>query len=468
MLNKSIPFRLAPFAAALFASGVASAATNIVSSCSDDLSFGGTLRNTIASSKPGDTVDVSHLDPVTCSVITLMTGSTPNGPIVVNQASPGIKIHGPGADKLAISAENTNRVFTHTGAGQLVIDGLTIEKGSINGPYATTPPKGGCIASYSSLYLTNSTVSHCAVYSSGGNVAQGGGIFGVNVELHHSTVTANSAGPYLNGPYAGTAAAVGGGIYVGRGALTLDRSTVSYNSANAPTKAFGSGAGVYAKNANLSVAYSSLLDNGGVNTFSALTLSLSANVASIEASTISKNKGPGLKIIGSGSFLLTNSTVSDNEGMGLGMYLSPTSVSNVYNSTIAFNGVYLSGGTVNLWSTIVSNSAGFDLYSSPTVSTTIGGAANLVMKPNIPAYPSNFFSSKADPKLGPLQNNGGPTLTRMPSTGSPAIGAGNNNFGSTYDQRGLLYPRTTGAGKSVDIGAIQYDTIFADGFEGGP
>jgi len=33
------------------------------------------------------------------------------------------------------------------------------------------------------------------------------------------------------------------------------------------------------------------------------------------------------------------------------------------------------------------------------------------------------------------------------------------------DQRGDGYPRTTGANASVDIGAFQFDSIFADGFD---
>jgi len=56
----------------------------------------------------------------------------------------------------------------------------------------------------------------------------------------------------------------------------------------------------------------------------------------------------------------------------------------------------------------------------------------------------------------------------MLSAGSPALGADNNTFGSPSDQRGgALYPRTTGPAKSADIGAVQFNTIFADGFETG-
>jgi len=62
----------------------------------------------------------------------------------------------------------------------------------------------------------------------------------------------------------------------------------------------------------------------------------------------------------------------------------------------------------------------------------------------------NFHNSgdrnNTDPMLGPLQNNGGPTLTMALPSGSPAIDAGNPSGctdGSghllTTDQRG--YPR---------------------------
>jgi len=50
--------------------------------------------------------------------------------------------------------------------------------------------------------------------------------------------------------------------------------------------------------------------------------------------------------------------------------------------------------------------------------------------------------------------------------GSPAIGAGNNNGLYQVEQRGRGYPRTSGAAAKVDIGAVQFDSIFFDDFEG--
>jgi hypothetical protein len=57
-----------------------------------------------------------------------------------------------------------------------------------------------------------------------------------------------------------------------------------------------------------------------------------------------------------------------------------------------------------------------------------------------------------DPKLGPLQDNGGPTPTMALLPGSPAIDAGSNPLGLTSDQRGYS-PRVVGP--AADIGAFE-------------
>ena len=57
-----------------------------------------------------------------------------------------------------------------------------------------------------------------------------------------------------------------------------------------------------------------------------------------------------------------------------------------------------------------------------------------------------------DPKLGPLQDNGGPTPTIALLPGSPAIGAGSDPLNLTSDQRGYS-PRVVGT--AADIGAYE-------------
>ena len=62
-----------------------------------------------------------------------------------------------------------------------------------------------------------------------------------------------------------------------------------------------------------------------------------------------------------------------------------------------------------------------------------------------------------DPKLGPLQDNGGPTLTMALLPGSPAIDAGSNDLippGVLYDQRGPGFQRIVNG--TVDIGAYEF------------
>ncbi|MGZ5537980.1 MAG: choice-of-anchor Q domain-containing protein, partial [Chthoniobacterales bacterium] len=66
-----------------------------------------------------------------------------------------------------------------------------------------------------------------------------------------------------------------------------------------------------------------------------------------------------------------------------------------------------------------------------------------------------------DPLLGPLANNGGPTLTHAFPINSPVLDKG-KNFGLPFDQRGLLrtadspvFANATG-GDGTDIGAVEF------------
>ena len=72
----------------------------------------------------------------------------------------------------------------------------------------------------------------------------------------------------------------------------------------------------------------------------------------------------------------------------------------------------------------------------------------------------------ADPRLGPLQNNGGATDTHALLAGSPAIDAGDPNGCTdatgallTTDQRGA--PRSSGSDPRCDIGAFEFGAIPA-------
>lgn len=79
------------------------------------------------------------------------------------------------------------------------------------------------------------------------------------------------------------------------------------------------------------------------------------------------------------------------------------------------------------------------------------------------------MSLPLDAMLGPLANLGGGIDGHRPLTNSPLInaaspaGLGNPGACLSEDQRGVLRPQ----GGRCDIGAVEDDTLFADGFERG-
>ena len=72
--------------------------------------------------------------------------------------------------------------------------------------------------------------------------------------------------------------------------------------------------------------------------------------------------------------------------------------------------------------------------------------------------------NNTDPKLGPLQNNGGPTPTHALLSGSPAIDQG-YSFGLVTDQRGMPRPvnfagiPNASGGDGSDIGAFEAQIV---------
>jgi hypothetical protein len=72
----------------------------------------------------------------------------------------------------------------------------------------------------------------------------------------------------------------------------------------------------------------------------------------------------------------------------------------------------------------------------------------------------------ADPLLGPLRDNGGPTSTMAPAAGSPVVDQG-AAFGLTTDQRGLPRPSDlatiANAADGSDLGAVELQATVGGG-----
>jgi hypothetical protein len=99
------------------------------------------------------------------------------------------------------------------------------------------------------------------------------------------------------------------------------------------------------------------------------------------------------------------------------------------------------------------------------------GAQNLVIAANA-SPPGNVITVTSDPKLAPLQTTGGGPATHTLLPGSPAISMGNIVMSfpldtNDFDERGPGYLRETAIGGNayVDLGAVQFDSIFTSGFE---
>ena len=426
----------------------------VVQNCDD--SGAGSLRQALLDAGDGDTIDLTQLS---CSTITLTTGS-----ILFTQVS--VTLQGPGSKYLAISGNDEFAPLQHDNTGTLYINGLTVEHGA---KYFTDAQvddaRGGCIFSGGSVYLSDSVVTYCTAKNiSTTHRSLGGAIYAqAGVTVSNSAVTNSSA--IANG-------AAGGGIF-SPGFVDISDSFIAGNYSR------DHGGGVYTF--DLKVKYSIIDDN---TTFGIGGGLYSIGNASITNSTIAGNSaslGGGLVMNALNATLpttLLSSTVSGNvAGKVGGAWVGDYNSVRVANSTIAFNyesnatkygaGLFLYG-PVDVESTIVSNNS----YSGGTPPDDMGGNAtavflganNLVGFSSVPV-PSGTIELESA-RLGPLASNGGSTPTHMLMSVSPAIDAGNDEANVAFDQRGTGYPRTIGAG--TDIGAVELDTndvIFADGFD---
>ena len=197
----------------------------------------------------------------------------------------------------------------------------------------------------------------------------------------------------------------------------------------------------------------------------------------ISGTTGATTHGAGISIgrqgtTGNDTLTLINSTISGNatSGYGGGIYVDNEDATlNIYNSTIAGNtanagggGIdHLSGGIANIRSTIVADNTG---GTSPDLrgGAIVSGGYNLfetVTGASISGTTTNNIIG-VDPQLAVLGNYGGPTQTKPPLPGSPAIDKG-NSFGLTTDQRGRArpidipsIPNATG-GDGADIGSFE-------------
>lgn len=285
----------------------------------------------------------------------------------------------------------------------------------------------------------NTAVTISGVTVSNGYAALGGGVRvnnGGELTLSHSRVSGS------------TAAIGGGGIYT-EGLLTLNHSRLDGNSAGS----LGGGGLLSFSGANpVTVSHSEISDNstttsgGGIANYGTLLLvnsTLSGNSAAGSGGGLVAVEGLGAQLY---NVTISNNTAdADGDGLGDGGGLVGFNIS-VANSLIGGNSD--NSGTGNQYPDCAATltSQGYNLVANVAGCNIVGDISGNLLG--------------VDPQLGPLQNNGGPTLTHALLAASPAIDAGNpggcrdhNGNLLTSDQRGFARPA---AGSLLcDMGAYE-------------
>jgi len=242
------------------------------------------------------------------------------------------------------------------------------------------------------------TLTRVRALRNSSNLSGGGGISasGNTVVIADSTIDGNVA-----------TVGTGGGVYATAPLLTITNSTISNN--RAVGGASGAGGGLF---------YSA----GAGSTISNVTFS--GNVA----------EGVGGGADGGGSLAFRNVTFADNT--------APT-------GSAIFNLV----GPLTLASSIISGSAASHCAGAAVTS----GDFNIDSDGTCGLTGANDRNN-LDPQLGPLADNGGPTLTHLPAASSPAIDGGDPTGCPATDQRGQ--PRPTdgnGDGSAIcDVGSVEF------------
>ncbi len=301
---------------------------------------------------------------------------------------------------------------------------------------------------------------------------EGGGMYNdasspklTNVTFRSNTATDNGGGMYnTNGAspslnkvtfYNNTGANYGGGIYnTGAGTnptltnVIFNANTATnshgggiYNSSGTPhlmnvrfngNKAGGNGGGMYTESSN--------------PTLTDVTFSGNASAA----------YGGGMDDYG-GAPVLTNVTFSKNVGdWGGGISIDNSGSPTLRNVTFSGNSftfgsagaMYIASGGPLIYDSIFWGDSSPEIYAlTPGISLNDSISQDF----GCPVFGACTNVYQLDPKLGPLQSNGGFTQTMALTNGSAAIDAGNSTTCAKKDQRGVARPQ----GAGCDMGAYE-------------
>src|ERR1043165_8420545 len=278
------------------------------------------------------------------------------------------------------------------GGGEIVISGSTFTGNSAS--------DGGAVGSLNGdLTIINSTFTGNSATGTGGNPGSGG--CGGALYMDGADEKTSLCGVVVKDS---TAGAIGGGFFrvsnTHTGSFAMSKSTCDNNRVTPTTS--GNAGGLY----------------------------LEGLALTIDASTISRNQAfyNGGIWINTCSVAMTNTTIAENTAFGSnggGVWLGNGPTGTMTNVTIANNhstangqvagGIF--GGGLTLVNTLIANNTA--MYTPVCDKKRTDGSGNLQWPDSALCTTSPTI---ADPMLGALGDNGGPTETMLPAAGSPAKG----------------------------------------------
>jgi predicted outer membrane repeat protein len=326
------------------------------------------------------------------------------------------------------------------------------------------------------------------VVDGGGSDGGGGAVFtvGAGVRLTLSNLTVKNGVSYVGGGgvnNAGTLTVVSSNFYTNTaltGGAILNTGTATFVNVNFSGNSpyfFGHSAscGAIDNRSRMTITNSTFYSNYANNNYTAGGAICNSGTLSIVGSTFNDNQSQGNNggyggaiYNSSGIFTLTNSTFYLNSATsGGGAIYSQGGTVRISNSTFGINAE--TGGSGGA----LANAGGSMLIQDSIVANVgYGGNCGGVITSkgyNLSSDGSCRFNSAGDlnganPQLGPLRNNGGPTETMAVGAGSRALDAGNpggcRDFAGillTKDQRGQPRPGR-GDTRGCDMGAYESQT----------
>jgi hypothetical protein len=355
------------------------------------------------------------------------------------------------------STEGVVNIFSSRFEGNRANGGNSGAGGSGNGSFGGAASGGAVAASgarlnvANSLFTRNETSGGRGGRTSRGGVASGGAAAcesGSAGFVACSFVENRGIAGYGRQEQGASASARGGGIF-NTGTAMVDRTTFSTNAVHgsgASTRpgagAGGNGEGGGLHNTGLiQISNTTFVDNGAAGGSGAIQEGFG------NPTYVPGGDGRGGAIYNGGSLSATNVTLANNRAeAGPGATLL---------GQTGPNGVALGGGIYNtstalLADTIIAYSFG------PNCGGTASDGGHNISSDSSCNFSAAGSQNNSDPKLAPLADNGGPTLTMALLPGSPAINAGSETNCPATDQRGVARP----AHGRCDIGA--YELVLND------